>query len=120
MPQTRLACTMVSPLREFRGGLISFKNAQSYPPLCERPSFRLNLPLILRQCCSTVSSTVNFRCTANRRISSSLIQTYPGPPVQQLPQQVQVNFKPWLYQRGSFEFLSGGITSSFILELYRE
>src|SRR3954466_13961463 len=49
------------------------------------------------------------RCAARRVISSSLIHTYPGPPVQQLPQHVHVNERPSAYQ-GSLE----GMTSSFI------
>jgi hypothetical protein len=57
------------------------------------------------------SSRATRRCAASRSISTSLIHTYPGAPVQQLPHWLHVKFSPSAYQGWSVELL---MTSSFI------
>src|SRR5205814_9534141 len=54
---------------------------------------------IFRQYFSTTSSRVIFKCSASRPISTSLIHTYPGAPVQQLPHWVQLKLSPSRYHR---------------------
>src|SRR5438045_5414430 len=95
MLQPRLVCTTRSPL--LLSTFSSVRKTQSYSAP-RRTSLRLNLPLILRQYFSMVSVCESLRYSARRSISSSEIQTYHGPPVQQLPHCCQVNFKPSAYQ----------------------
>src|SRR2546429_8689976 len=64
---------------------------------------------IFRQYRSSVWSRESFKCSASRSTSSSLIHTKPGAPVQQFPQQVQVNESPPAYQGGG-----DGITGKVI------
>src|SRR3954464_4654635 len=80
-----------------RSTFSSVRKTQSYSPRLLRDSFRLNCPSILRQYFSTTCCGVRRRCSASRTISSLLIQTNPGPPVQQLPHCEQVNFNPSAY-----------------------
>src|SRR2546428_3826679 len=93
----------------------SVRKTQSYSPRLLRYSFRLNLPSTLRQYFSTASCGERPRNSASRTISSRLIQTNPGAPVQQLPHWEQVNFNPPAYQ-GS-QPLSASTTSSFMARL---
>src|SRR5258706_16357017 len=60
-----------------------------------------------------VCAGVMRKWSATRAISTRLIHTNPGPPVQQLPHWVHVKRRPWAYQ-GSFSEV--GSTSSFISE----
>src|SRR5688500_6613980 len=50
------------------------------------------------------------RCAARRSTSTSLIQTYPGAPVQQFPHWLHVNFSPSANQG----FSATSMTSNFI------
>jgi hypothetical protein len=86
---------------------------QSYSPCGERRSFRLYRSPIRRQYLSSTSSRDIRRCAASRSISMSLIQTYPGAPVQQFPHWLHVNFRPSAYHGFSLHGLS--ITSSFMI-----
>src|SRR5215212_3526018 len=98
-----------------RSTFSSVRKTQSYSPRLLRDSFRLNCPSILRQYFSTTCCGVRRRNSARRPISCLLIQTNPGPPVQQLPHCEQVNFNPASYQ-GSEPFFppAGWTTSNFI------
>ena len=91
----------------------SLRKTQSYCPRELRDSLRLTRSPILRQNRSIVSSMESFSDLASRAISISLIQTYPGPPVQQLPHCVQVNRRPSAYH-GSDSSAWGVITFNFI------
>jgi hypothetical protein len=86
---------------------------QSYCPCGVRLSFRLTRDPIRRQYRSIVCSTDSFNSAANRSSSWSLIQTYPGAPVQQLPHWLHVNFSPSANQAVS-SVAAGEITLSFI------
>src|SRR5688572_18716251 len=77
---------------------LSCRKTQSYNPCGERRSFKLVRLPTLRQYSPTTASADIFKCLARRSISSSLIQTYPGAPVQQFPHCVQVNSSPSAYQ----------------------
>src|SRR5688500_7077551 len=91
---------------------------QSYAPPGARFSFRLNCPSILRQYRSTVSSAVSVKSAASFTISSFVIQTNPGPPVQQFPHCWHVKRRPSAYQ-GSV-VVEDGRTSSFTRGNFRE
>src|SRR5713226_3988950 len=84
--------------REPAGAGVSARNTQSYLPLGMRRSLRLMRLPILRQYLEITSRVEIFRKSASRAISSSDIQTNPGPPVQQFPHWVQVNESPSAYQ----------------------
>src|SRR3954454_16506480 len=107
MLHPRLGCTTRSPVPG--ATFCSVRKTQSYNAP-RRTSLRLSLPLIRRQYFSIVSCCESLRYSARRWISSSEIQTYPGPPVQQLPHCWQVNFKPSAYQGAVVD----SMTSSFM------
>jgi hypothetical protein len=91
------------------GVLTSVRKMQSYNPSAERRSFRLYRWPIRRQYFSSTSARDMRRWAASRSISTSLIHTYPGAPVQQLPHWLHVKLRPSAYQ-GAVDFS----TSNFI------
>src|SRR2546421_9392034 len=103
MLQPRLVCATRSPLPV--STFCSVRKTQSYSDP-RRNSLRLNRPLILRQYFSTTCCGESLRYSARRSISSCEIQTYPGPPVQQLPHCWQVNFSPSAYQGAVVDWMT--------------
>src|SRR5262249_40962792 len=100
---------------------------QSYNPAGERFSLSDILFPIRRQYRSITALRDSFKCSASRPISTSLIHTYPGPPVQQLPHCVQVNVSPSAYQglasfelSSTFNFMFGTLAHPVLPEDLRE
>src|SRR5882762_3913069 len=63
----------------------------------------------LRQYFSMTWSAVTFKYSARRSISTLLIHTYPGPPVQQLPHCVQLKLRPSRYHGSASVLIIGRV-----------